>query len=522
MRRSNMLTLFLPVVLSMAIALTGCGGNNSGNSKADSSNGGNTKGTTDNAAADNTAAKSDIDLSKHVNLNMYLIGSPAKDYDMVLAEVNKKLEKDLNATLTVNWVGWADYGTQYPLLLASGEPIDLIYASTWTNFYSNARKGAFMAIEDLAKKYAPKSLAQITPDFYTQTEVDGHLYAMPAEFYQYGDMGYIVRGDLMKKYGLTAINNIDDYGKYMDAVVKNDPQLDPSGQISSSGGLETYYASSKGYYNILSSQFTPFYVNMDDPSAKIFNLYESDGILDYFKKMKEWGDKGYWSKSILSNKDDKMFKEEKSASILHNQDSWSGAYMEHPDWDVQFYLNSKYTYKTQAMQDGMAVPASSKNPERALMFLELLRTDRSYNNLLTYGIEGKHYEITADNKLRALDLDGFAPDGYCSWGFKAPELRYEVVDSPPNIGDVRKALADRAKENPYALFTPDFEPVKNEMAAVTNVVQQYSFPLNYGYVKNPEEGLKTLVSKIKAAGSEKIMAEMQKQLDAFIAANKSG
>lgn len=538
MRRSNVLTLLLAVTLTMAIALTGCG-NNSGNSSADSSGGnsgasgssnaggnagtgGNAGGTGDNAAAgtDNGAAKSDIDLSKHVNLTMYLIGSPARDYDMVLAELNKKLEKDLNATLKVNWVGWADYGTQYPLLLASGEPIDLVYASTWTNFYQNARKGAFMDIKDLAKKYAPKSLAQITPDFYKQTEVDGHLYAMPAEFYQYGDMGYIVRGDLMKKYGLTSIDGIDDYGKFMDAVVKNDPQLDPSGDISSSGGLETYYANAQGYYGILSSQFSPFYINMDDANPKIFNLYETDGILDYFKKMKEWGDKGYWSKSILSNKDDKMLTEGKAASKLHNQDSWSGVYMEHPDWDVQFYLNSKYTYKTQAMQDGMAVPASSKNPERALMLLELLRTDRSYNNLLTYGIEGKHYEITADNKLKPLDLDGFAPDGYCSWGFKAPELRYDVVGTPPNNAEVRQKLADRARENPYALFTPDFEPVKNEMAAVTNIVQQYSFPLNYGYVKNPEEGLKTLVSKVKAAGSEKIMAEMQKQLDAFLAANQ--
>nr|WP_240548451.1 DUF3502 domain-containing protein [Paenibacillus lignilyticus] len=154
------------------------------------------------------------------------------------------------------------------------------------------------------------------------------------------------------------------------------------------------------------------------------------------------------------------------------------------------------------------------------MFLELLRTDQSYYNLLTYGIEGKHYEITADNKLKALDLDGFAPEGYCSWGFKSPEFYKEPVDSPPNIDEVRKQLADRALDNPYALFTPDFEPVKNEMAAVNNVVQQYALPLNYGYIKDPEEGLKTLVDKIKNAGSDKIMAEMQKQLDAFLAANK--
>ncbi|SDX99824.1 ABC transporter substrate-binding protein [Paenibacillus sp. CF384] len=509
MRKTKVLTLLLSVALTMGLVLTGCGGANS-----DESNG-NTSSTKENAG------KTAVDISKKVELNMYLIGSPAKDYDMVLAEVNKKLEKDINATVKVNWVGWADFGTQYPLLLASGEPIDLIYASTWTNFYSNARKGAFLAIEDLAKQYAPKSLAQITPDAYKQTEVDGHLYAMPAQFFQYGDMGYIVRGDLMDKYGLKTIENLDDYGKYLDAVVKNDSQLDPSGQISSSGGLESYYANANGYYNILATQYSPFMVSMDDASAKIVNLYETDGISDYYKKMKEWGDNKYWSKSILSNKDDKMFENGKAASNLHNQDSWKGAYMKHPDWDVRFFPNSKYTYKTSAMQDGMAIPASAANPERALMFLELLRTDQSYYNLLTYGIEGKHYEITADNKLKALDLDGFAPEGYCSWGFKSPEFYKEPVDSPPNIDEVRKQLSDRALDNPYALFTPDFEPVKNEMAALNNVVQQYALPLNYGYIKDPAEGLKTLVDKIKNAGSDKIIAEMQKQLDAFLAANKT-
>lgn len=512
------MTKALPLLLTLTLilVLAGCSGTKSSDSSATPSSSNNSGSADKNAAADTS-----VDISKKVELKMYLIGSPAKDYDMVLDAVNKKLEKDLNATLTVNWVGWSDFGTQYPLLLASGEPIDLIYASTWTNYYANARKGAFLPLEDMAKKYAPKSLAQITPDAYKQAQVNGHLYGMPAQFYQYADMGYIVRGDLMDKYGLKSIDSMDDFGKYLDGVVKNNPEMSPTAQMSSSDTLDGYWARAQGYYSILQKQYSPFWVSLNDTSGKIFNIYESDGILDYFKKMKEWGDKGYWSKSILSNKDEKMFNDGKAASRLHNQDSWKGSYVKQPNWDVRFFPNSKYIFKTASMQDGMAIPASSKNPERALMFLEKLRTDESYYNLLTYGIEGKHYEITADKKLKALDMDGFAPEGYCSWGFKSPEFFKEPVDSPPNIKDVRNKLESRAKDNPYLLFTPDYGPVKNEIAAVDNVMQQYALPLNYGYIKNPEEGLKTLVQKLKSAGSDKIIAEMQKQLDKFLADNKS-
>lgn len=511
MRKTKVATLLLLASLIFGSTLAGCSGAKSGETNA---NPGSSNGNTS-----NESGNSSLDTSKKVELKMYLIGAPAKDYDMVLAEVNKKLEKDINATVTVDWIGWADFGTQYPLLLASGEPIDLIYASNWTNYYANARKGAFLDIGELAKTYAPKSLAQITPDFYTQTQVDGHLYAMPAQFYQYGDMGYIVRGDLMDKYGLTSIDSIDDYGKYLDGVVKNNPELSPTDHNSSSGGLDAIFAQGKGYYSILKNTSLPFWIDLDDSNAKVFNLYESEGMLDYFNKMKEWGDKNYWSKSILSNKDDQMFKDGKAASRVHNQDSFKNAYNEHPEWDVRYFMTSKYTYKTEAMQDGMAIPASAKNPERALMFLELLRTNESYYNLLTYGIEGKHYELTADNKLKALDLDGFTPEGYCSWGFKSPEFFKEPVESPPNMEDIRKQLADRGKEIPYTLFIPDFEPIKNEIAAVTNAVQQYGLPLSYGYINNPEEGLNTLIAKLKTAGSDKIIAEIQKQLDAFLAAN---
>ena len=516
MRKVSRFTVVLLVVLFIAIGiLAGCDTKpNDDTAKPDATTAGKTTESSTAQATEQPVAE--IDISKPVELIMYLLGSPARDYDMMLEEANKILKEDLNATVTVNWIGWADRATQYPLLLASGDPIDLIYAATWANFYQNAQKGAFMALEDLAPVYAPKSYAQITPDFMEQSSLDGHLYGMPAPFFQYGDMGYIVRGDLMEEYGIETIDDMDGWGEYLAKVVENDPELEPVSFTGSDDTLDVYYAQARGYYNILSTRFSPFWVNVDDEDSTIINLYETEGILDYFKKMKEWSDAGYWSKSALSNKDSNMFDDGKAASKMHSQDTWRSGYISHPDWDLRYYINGSYTFKTAAMQDGMCVPASSKNPERALMFLERLRTDQKYYNYFTYGIEGVHYEITSDNYLKQLDPDGFAAEGYCSWGFKSLDYYIPPLGAPPNWDEKVAELNSLGRDNLFVLFTPNFDPVKNEWAAIINVIQQYRLPLTYGYIDDPETGLDTLVEKLKEAGADTVMAEMQSQLDAYL------
>ena len=138
-----------------------------------------------------------------------------------------------------------------------------------------------------------------------------------------------------------------------------------------------------------------------------------------------------------------------------------------------FFITAPYTQKTAAMQDGMAVPASSKNPERALMLLEKLRQDERYYNLMTYGIEGVHFEVSDEGKLVSLDTEGFAPEGYCSWGFKEFKFYLEPEGLPDNYDEVSAELEALAVVNPYILFTPDYSDIKNERAAVNNVYEQY-------------------------------------------------
>lgn len=221
----------------------------------------------------------------------------------------------------------------------------------------------------------------------------------------------------------------------------------------------------------------------------------------------------------MSNKDDQMLNNGKAASLVHNMDNWIGDAIKNPSYDLKYTNFITQSYPQPYIQDAMAIPASSKNPERALMLLEKLRTDQSYYNLLTYGIEGKHYEITSDKQFKGLDQEGFAQEQYCNWGYRDTNFRYDLVGSPSNLKEFKTTTKSNSKTNIYTSFFINTDPVKNEYAAVLNVMQQYYLPVKLGYV-DPVKGLADLKEKLKAAGVEKVQAEIQKQLDEFVKNNK--
>jgi len=507
-RPSKLIGLYVAAMLVTSVALAGCGSPKPKDST-----------TKDITTKDSTTKE--FDTSKSVELSMYLLGDPAKDYDAMLAEFNKKAKADLNATLKVSWIGWGDFATKYPLVLSSGEPIDLIYTATWVNYFQQAQKGAFMPLEEIGPKYAPKSFATEPKDALKQATVDGHIYALPPNYTNYATWGTITRGDLMKKYGLSQIKTVDDYGKYLEAVVKNDKNMDPAGMYFGNTPMDTISFYQQNLYPLSGDQSTniPFWIDITDPTGKVVNVVDKPDMPDFLNKMKEWSALGYWPKSVLSNKDTNMLEVGKSASVIRGLDTWVGNVMKTPEQDLQFSSMIPNSYPLPYMQDGMAIPSTSKNPERALMLLEKLRNDESYYNLLTYGIKDKDYEITSDNKLKPLNLDGFAPEGSCSWGFKDEKFYKNLVGSPANLQEVKDQIKSTSTKNIYTSFTINTDPIKNEYAAIQNVMQQYYTPLKLGFV-DPVKGLATLKQNLKAAGVEKVQVELQKQIDEFRKNNK--
>lgn len=493
-------------VTFLIFAMVGC------NSSATSSNSTESNNESSSETTDDTAALDTNELDP-VKLNLYFVGDGKPGYNDMIDALNEKISKDINTTIKVNWIGWSDFMNQYSLVLASGETIDLIYTSNWLGFYQQASKGAFLPLEDLLPVYAPESLKQTTESSIIQSTVNGHMYALPAEKIAISSMGSIVRGDLMEKYNIEPFTDFEGLEKYFQAVVDNEPGIIPTDLNSSENLYDDMYYNQNGFYGISGSSESPYYIDLNIDEPQVVSVADVDGVEDMLDMFNRWYEKGFWQASVLSNQDTEMFENGTAASKLHNMDRWASAYMAYPDWDVRYYDMTHMINYNAALQDAIAIPVTAENPERALMFLERLRTDRETYDLFTYGIPGEHSIINDNGTVEAIDTDNFSLDP-TSWAIHTNEFYRYNSSFPQEYFDTLDSLTAKRVDNIYKAFYMNLEPIKNEYAAVQNVIAQYYEPLILGYV-DPVSGLEEVRNQLSIAGNDKIVAELQKQLDEF-------
>jgi len=472
-----------------------------------------------------TEDSSKPDISQEVKLRMYLLSDKPVDADLVYAEVNKKLKQDINATVEVNFISWAEEPTKYQLIFASGEDFDLVYTANWEYYNQMAVKGAFMAItEDMLKKYAPMTWDEVPAGAWEQTKVNGNVYMVPFTKKEYNTYIALIRGDLREKYNLPELTSIENVEKYLETIAANEKDMVPWADLGSSNsylipGLLNLYPNDYGE----KGEKSMTYVKQTDKNSKIYSLLDEEfynSLLEAYKKAADWYNKGFWSKSALTNKSyncDQLVAG-KGAFAIENvtnlQKYVDKINLEHPEWKPEVYdVNfSKYAFVNSYLNNGMAIRAISKNPERALMMLDLFRNDQSYFDLTTYGILGKHYNLTEDGKLLSgPDQANFEVDSGCPWGWRTNLYR----DNANNSESFNKILENLDKKSyipPLMGFDHIPENVKTEAAAIQTLHDQYYNILCLGMDPDPEARMAEWLSKLKAIGYEKYVNDMQEQL----------
>ncbi|MGO4274756.1 DUF3502 domain-containing protein, partial [Paenibacillus sp. TAF58] len=185
---------------------------------------------------------------------------------------------------------------------------------------------------------------------------------------------------------------------------------------------------------------------------------------------------------------------------------------------VQVELTSPTISTAAAAGSMLAISRTSKDPERAMMFINMLHSDKMLNNMLNFGIEGIHYVKKSDTVIDAeMGSKKYNPGS--AWMFGNQFLNYLQPNEDPQKWEKFKQFNNAGKPSPALGFTFNSEPVKSEVAAVVNVNNQFQAALYTGSIE-PDDVLAKFKAKLKEAGLDKILAEKQKQLDEFLAANK--
>lgn len=477
-----------------------------------------------------------IDISKKVTLTGYLVADEPAGEPAVLDALNKELLKDINATLDVKFIGWGDFWTKYPLVLASGEPMDFAFAANWAAYADNAAKGAFREVTmSEIQKYMPLTYAAVPKDGWKDCLVNGKIYMIPQSFKEQLTYGILYRGDLCKKYGLNELKKVTDLGPYFEQVQKNNPSMIPFNLGTADTNLLAYYTTEDcGYgdlYSVANTNLLAF--NLDDSTYKTLTPFEEP----YFSSIKKGAawirslyDKGYLPKNPYSNSvtsSDSLLNGT-SACAMSGSDSAGTviATARAKGMDLEFFpvLTPKGTTTVRAQNgNGIAIPATAQNPERSMMAWDLIMQNKDYNYLVSFGVKGTNWVekngkialpdgVTADKNTYPLYGGGFFMTNRDEW-------EPQTTDDPYYL-QYKAALKKISQPNPLNGFNPVTDSIKTEMADLANVYTQYRLPLSYGTVKDVNSGINTWKQKAEAAGLGNVTTELSKQVKAYIASLK--
>ena len=168
----------------------------------------------------------------------------------------------------------------------------------------------------------------------------------------------------------------------------------------------------------------------------------------------------------------------------------------------------------------LAISRTSKDPERAMMFINLVHKNKDLVNLIVFGIEGEHYEKVSDNVIDRFfggtverGNHGYLPGN--AWMIGSQFLNYLSTNEDPEKWEKFKQFNEEGTPSPALGFTFDVEPVKNQVAAVANVIDEFWQGINAGVV-DPDETIAKYAEKLNSVGTDKIIEEKQNQLDAWL------
>lgn len=462
-----------------------------------------------------TVAEETKEQLPEVNLTWYMIGAPQKDIDAVLAEANKTIKSKINATLTQTIIDWGNYDQKIKVIQASGDPFDICFTSSWANdYYGAVSKGAIIPINELLDKYGKAIKAAIPEKFWNAAKVKGKIYGVLNYQMFAMIMGYAVKKELADKYKFdyTKVKKCEDMEPFFEQVKNNEPGVTPL--AIDTNGIMFYNNLETGYsIESITGGTSPCFIRNDDKEYKVFNGMASKEVMDYFKLMRSWYKKGYVRKDAVSIKDWRSdFNAGKYAAYIAGNIKPGNAALESNASgfevvDIPITIPFITTGTIIATMNGIS--RTSKNPERAMMLLDLLYSDKDLYNLMVFGIKDKHYK-----KIDADFVEPIKDSGYegIAWELGNQFNAYYTKGQSKDDWEATIKLNEDAV--PYSLlgFNYDPEHTKADNTQIDATMAEYIPGLTTGTL-DPEKAVPQLLDKMSKAGIDKIITEAQRQID---------
>lgn len=502
------------MILALSLLLGACGSN--------SANNGNTnKGNESSAPAASNEANKANETPYELTVAFITFGNTPADIEQVQAEISKLAQEKINATVKLLPIAIGSWNQQMNLMLTSNEKLDLIVTGSSPTFGYGPQvaKGQLLPLDDLVSQYGQDIKSAVGEEFMKASNIGGKIYGIPSIRDLAVNYGVLMRKDIADKYNIDmgAMKSLDDLEAAMKIIKAGEPNTAVIAPGTAGRSIVDYLM---GDIDMLGDSFGVLLNNGSD--LKVVNWYETPQYAELVKRVRGWYNAGYILKDAATNKESigDLIKGQRTLAYVANLKP--GVESQESRLTGTEIVRANLTEplaKTETVTNIMwALPRNSSNPERAMQFLNLMYSDKQIINLFDWGIEGKHYVKTAtDNVIKYPDGVDATNSGYnlnMGWLFGNQFLSHTFEGDDPDIWNKLDEFNKSAIKSKALGFTFDTTSVKTEYAAVVNVVNQNKLGLETGTL-DPDKTLPDFISKLKAAGIDKIIAEKQKQLDAW-------
>lgn len=509
-----LLAAVMMTVLVAACASNSNNGNTSTNQTTETGNG--------DAAGSPQTEHDPLKEPYELTMTFPIFGAIPADMELIEAEINKITQQKLNTTVTMLPLSIGSYDQQMNLMTTSGEKLDLMFTfGIGGGYASDALNGKLLPIDDLLAQHGQGLVEAIGAEYMESARVDGQIYGVPTLHSFAQQPGILMRKDLIDKYNIdvSAIKSLQDLDTVFKTIKDNEPGVAPL-----ASGLATPIDSLRNFDRLGDGNgVLPGF----DNNLQLVNLYETEEYAELLNTVRYWFEAGYINKDAATS-------QTPTSDLLKANKAFSYITMLKPEIraqeerligkelvEVTFDNYEPYATTTDVVVGMWGVVQQSEDPERAMMLLDMLYTDKDLVNLFIWGVEGKHYVKVSDNVIKYPEGLDSSSVGYTMNALTTsnPFIAYTLEGEDPEIAQRIKEWNESANKSKALGFTFNPSNVQNELTAISNVTNRYKKVLETGSV-DPGTLLPELVTQLEAAGIDRVIEEKQKQMDTWAASNE--